>query len=97
MQNLNGRKGQATVELSVALILVMLLLVASVKTFVWINEKIVRRSRAYEATRVSAGQAPLQAVNVQPITSATTSQLELSGERMYNEPTEALNIIESPF
>ena len=52
------RSGQATLELSVALIVVMILLVAIVRTFVWFNEKIVKRQAGYESTRVAAGSTP---------------------------------------
>ncbi len=57
-QALRQGSGQATLELSVALIVVMILLVAIVRTFVWFNEKLVKRQAGYESTRVAAGSAP---------------------------------------
>ena len=51
-----GTAGQATLELSVALILSAMLLVAAAKIFVWLNGSMVVRQRMYEETRVSAGQ-----------------------------------------
>ena len=41
--------------MAVALLGMLLLLFASVKVFVWMNERVVRRQMAYEATRVNAG------------------------------------------
>jgi len=57
-QALRQSSGQATLELSVALIVVMILLVAIVRTFVWFNEKLVKRQAGYESTRVAAGSTP---------------------------------------
>lgn len=56
--------GQASLELSAALIIVMLLLVATVKMFVWFNERMMLRQRDYEATRITAGQAPQDASQI---------------------------------
>lgn len=46
--------GQSTLELTVAMIAVFILLLASVKLFVWVNERLVLRQEDYEATRVAA-------------------------------------------
>ncbi len=51
-----GVHGQATLELSVALILSMMLLVAAAKIFVWLNGSMVKRQKMYEETRVDAGR-----------------------------------------
>ena len=57
------RKGQATVELAVALILIVILLMAGVKTFLWLNEGMVARQVSYENTRIEAGStAPAEVV-----------------------------------
>lgn len=36
----------------------LVLLVGTIKLFVWINQRYILRQRAYEATRVQAGSAP---------------------------------------
>ena len=51
-------KGQASLEMTVALLGVMLLLIGSLKLFLWINDGLVERQRSYEATRQAAGNAP---------------------------------------
>jgi len=48
------RKAQSTLELTVAMIAVFILLLASVKTFVWVNQRMVLRQEDYEGTRVAA-------------------------------------------
>lgn len=50
--------GQTTLELTAALIILMMFLVASARIFVWLNERIVYRQHQYETTRVAAGSAP---------------------------------------
>jgi hypothetical protein len=49
------RKAQATVELSIALIMAMMLLVGAAKIMVWLSGRVVARQKVYEETRVSAG------------------------------------------
>ncbi len=44
----NKRKGQATLELSVAIICLILLFVATVKIFLWLNKTMVTRQGDYE-------------------------------------------------
>lgn len=41
--------------MTVALIGALLLLFGSLKVFLWINERLVKRQVSYEATRVSGG------------------------------------------
>lgn len=53
--NTNKRKGQASLELTVALIAIFVLCFGSVKIFTWLNERMVLRQEGYEATRVAAG------------------------------------------
>jgi hypothetical protein len=48
-------KGQSTLELAAALIVVVLFLMASLKIFLWLNDRMVRRQVAYENTRIAAG------------------------------------------
>ncbi len=49
-------QGQTSLEMTVALILVVILLVASVKIFLWLNEGIVSQQVSYENTRLQAGR-----------------------------------------
>jgi hypothetical protein len=48
-------KGQATLELTAALIGMLVLLFGSLKICFWVGERFVKRQQAYEATRVAAG------------------------------------------
>lgn len=87
------KTGQATLELTVALILIMLLLVASVRIFVWLNEGMVARQVSYEDTRVAAGSTPPQAVSLSDLNNATSQSLNI-GEVPFNEPLNAdLNLV----
>ena len=47
-------RGQASLEMTVALIGALLLLFGSLKVFLWVNERLVSRQMSYEATRVAA-------------------------------------------
>jgi len=49
------KKGQSTLELTAALIVLMILLVGAAKIFVWLNERMAYRQSEYERTRVQAG------------------------------------------
>lgn len=46
---------QATLEITLALISVLLLLLGSLKLFLWVNQRLVQRHQDYENSRVSAG------------------------------------------
>lgn len=48
-------KGQATLELCFALIGILLILLASFKIMVWINERLILKQELYEHSRISAG------------------------------------------
>ena len=50
------KKAQATIELTLAFICFFLLLFGTLKIFIWMNERMVRRQQDYEATRVAAGK-----------------------------------------
>lgn len=52
-QALRLRSGQASLEMTVALVGAILLLFGSLKVFLWLNERLVTRHQNYEATRVS--------------------------------------------
>lgn len=45
-------KSQSTLELTVALIAVFILLLGAIRLFIWLNERMVLRQEAFEATRV---------------------------------------------
>jgi len=66
---IRNRDGQATLELTVALILIVILLMAGVKTFLWLNEGLVQRQVSYENTRVAAGSTVPRTVNLAPVSS----------------------------
>ena len=57
-------KGQGTLEMTVALVLVMLLIVGAVRIFVWLNERMVYRQVDYENTRAAAGSVPISTEEV---------------------------------
>lgn len=50
-----GRIGQASLELTLAMIGALILLFGSLKVFLWVNERIIARQIAYERSRVAAG------------------------------------------
>lgn len=49
---LPGNRAQVSLELSISLIAACILLVASVKLFVWLNNRFILRQQDYEAGRV---------------------------------------------
>jgi len=51
----NDYKGQASIEFSLAFILVLFFLVLTCRLFVALNGNMIRRQKYYENTRVSAG------------------------------------------
>lgn len=57
-------KGQTTLEMTAALVVLMMLLVASARVFVWVNERMVYRQSEYERTRITAGSQPLANVDL---------------------------------
>jgi len=48
-------KAQASLELSIALIGVLIILFGAFNIFMWVNKRIVNRQRDYESKRVTAG------------------------------------------
>ncbi len=90
------RSGQVTLELAVALLVVMLLIVATVKIFVWLNEGIVRRQYRYENSRIAAGGVESTVPNAGPLTDVTAEDLKFTGERtgVIDGAFETLNIVE---
>jgi hypothetical protein len=65
-------RGQSSLEMSAALILVLILLVGAVKLFLWLNASLVYRQSDYEKSRVAAGSTPLTGVSL-------TSQSDTKG------------------
>ena len=63
------RRGQASMELVVAMIGVLVLLVGSVKIVLWAAERYFTRVKNYDQTRRSAASTPLPNPNEQPDTS----------------------------
>ena len=92
------RDGQATLELTVALILIVILLMAGVKVFLWLNEGLVLRQVSYDNTRVKAGSTEPETViltTVQHMDNAQPQDLVIKGagyggtEVGFNEPLNA--------
>lgn len=57
MRNLNGKNksAQASLEITVAFICILLLLWGCFKAFLWFNMRLAQRQERYEATRFIAG------------------------------------------
>jgi Flp pilus assembly protein TadG len=75
----HGRRGQATVEMTVAMLGALILIFGSFKVFLWLNERYVRRQRAYEATRT-------QAASTGPSTAKPVWWREPEKLNLFNEP-----------
>lgn len=58
------QNGQTTLEMTAALVVLMMLLVASARIFVWVNERIVYRQSQYENDRIAAGSETLTTVDL---------------------------------
>lgn len=86
------RAGQSTMELTAAMVLLMMLLVASVRIFVWLNERIVNQQRQYESTRVEAG-GPGQ---VAPVGNIYDEEATEGAGHLYEAPYVPLNIFADP-
>ncbi len=81
-------RAQATLELTAALILLMLLLAGATKIFMWLTGRMVHRQVLYEASRVNAANLSTwnQSVDL-------TDQEQTKGVQEPNESTyPALNI-----
>jgi hypothetical protein len=50
-----GRRAQASLEMTVALLGALLLMLGSFKIFLWVTERLVSRQQSYEATRPTLG------------------------------------------
>ena len=82
-----GKKAQASLEMSAAFIVVLILLIAAVRLFAWLNASMVYRQSDYERTRVEAGNASLVGVN---LTDQTSTEGVQTNESAYPQ----LNIFE---
>ncbi len=51
----HNKKAQASLELSLALIGVLIILFGAFNVFMWVNKRIINRQRDYESKRVTAG------------------------------------------
>ena len=54
---LRDKKGQATLESAMVLILTILMLGGILHIWFWANGQLVKRQRSYQASRVGAGQS----------------------------------------
>ena len=90
---LTKKNGQATIELSVALVILFTLLFGSLKIFLWINERIVQRQVTYEDDpqhggfygRVAAGSTDPVSVTLTPSENTPEPSLAIPGERVPDE------------
>lgn len=81
---------QATLEMTAALILLMLFLVGATKIFMWLAGRVVHRQVVYENSRVSAADNTTWNVSVPDL-----SDVNLKGVQEPNETEEGNN--ESPY
>ncbi|MFH0876840.1 MAG: hypothetical protein V1863_01270 [Candidatus Omnitrophota bacterium] len=90
------KQGQSSLELTAALVVIFILLIASVKIFTWLNERIVVRQVRYEATRVEFGDIPPTSVALMPLPDVGPEGLKiLASEVIVNESdVEALDLFE---
>ena len=80
-------KGQATLELTISLVFVMLFLVSSIKIFLWLNTSIVNRQVDYENSRVAAASGGWQSLgsSLTPDDTMTEADLVIPGEHVVDE------------
>jgi len=91
------KKGQSTLELTVALIIFVVLFAAAVRIFVWLNVGVVDRQVAYDNTRRAAGSTAPERVRDSDIArpdGSARDDLEIVGasggrEVEINEPLNA--------
>jgi len=48
-------RGQVTIELTVALIILFTLVMGTFRFFLWVNKRMVLRQEAYDSSRIDAG------------------------------------------
>jgi hypothetical protein len=84
--------GQASLELTVVLIVFILFLIAGVRTFLWLNLGLVGRQVSYDGTRVAAAStAPATVAALHDLSGVSAEDLEIqdtSGQHEvgFNEP-----------
>ena len=76
-------RAQATLELTAALILLMLLLAGATKIFVWLSGRMVHRQVLYEASRVHAANLSTWNVSVNLADPTSTQGVEEPDESTY--------------
>lgn len=76
---INKNRAQASLEVTLAFICVIILLIGSVKIFVWLNERMVQRQKDYEATRVAAGNLTMGQTGVY-VDESNYAKLDIFGE-----------------
>ena len=81
----HGGKGQATLEMTISLIFVMLFLVGAIKIFLWLNASIVNRQVDYESSRVAAASGDWESITLTEDDSMTESDLVIHGEHVVDE------------
>jgi hypothetical protein len=53
----NLEKAQASLEMAITIIAVLIFFLGCIRLFFWVNERLVLRQERYEATRASASEA----------------------------------------
>jgi len=77
------KKGQSTLELTAALILLMLLLIGAAKIFFWLSGRMVHRQVLYENSRVPAASPSTYGVHVDLTDQASTQGMGEPNESTY--------------
>lgn len=76
--------GQASLELTAALIVVAILIVGALKIFVWFNARLAMRQAEYERTRVTAGSVAHERVDIRNYDATKGVQVDDSGYEALN-------------
>lgn len=53
---IKSKRGQVTIEMTVAWIVLLVFLMGATSLFIWFNTSLVKRQKAYERTRLAAGK-----------------------------------------
>lgn len=72
-------RAQVSLETTLALICVIVLLFGSIKIFVWFTERIARRQEDYAAQRIDAGRIDVDGPEVQ-VDESNYEKLDIFGE-----------------
>lgn len=74
-KDINLNQAQVTIELTLSMVAVLILLVGVVRLFVWFNDTLIRRERAYE--RSLLGNFPSSGDGLGHVLSNPTQNLDL--------------------